>query len=83
MAIVLMASAVRVIGGGGIYGVVQPFSGLRDFGSCVSDVAGCGAHTLECTESYIISRPVTKTQGRLMRSKNTSMFVCFSSESHV
>ena len=39
-------------GGGGIwYVVAHPRSGLRDVGSCISNVAGCGAHMLQCTET--------------------------------
>ena len=45
----LMASVVRVVGGG--YAVVHPLSGLRDIGSRISNVAGCGAHMLQCTET--------------------------------
>ena len=38
-------------GRGGGDAVVHPLSGLRDIGSRISNVAGCGAHMLQCTET--------------------------------
>lgn len=50
MAIVLMV-LVMGVGGGLVYVVVTARSGLRDGGSCISNVAGCGAHMLQCIET--------------------------------
>jgi hypothetical protein len=76
MAIVLIASAVRVIGGagGGFMGWYSRFPVFVTLGHVFQMLLVAGHITLECTETVhrkSSCRPSTKTQGRLMRSKNT------------